>query len=272
MGCTPARPRRPFVGVNIAEKGVAWRRLRVKGTPGHGSAPFRRDNALVKAAGVIQRLHDYRPAPRFHELWGQKVEALGLPDEMKAQLLDPAAIDDLLDTFPSVAAASHFHACTHTTFSPNLVDGSESGGGRMKVNVIPDTVVIDVDIRTVPGEGPAEVEAHLRAALGDLADEVEVEALMNDAASISRLDTPLWDALQRAVNVPFPTARLSAAVRRRLHRCPDLPRDGSGRVRCRAVQPVARLERVRLTFPRQQRTHRRRVTRAQHPPVPPRRH
>ena len=199
----------PFVGVNIAEKGVAWRRLRVKGTPGHGSAPFRRDNALVKAAGVIQRLHDYRPAPRFHELWGQKVEALGLPDEMKSQLLDPTAIDELLDTFPSAAAASHFHACTHTTFSPNLVDGSESGGGRMKVNVIPDTVVIDVDIRTVPGEGPAEVEAHLRAALGDLADEVQVEPLMNDAASISRLDTPLWDSLQRAVNVSFPTARLS---------------------------------------------------------------
>ena len=80
----------PYVGVNIAEKGVAWRRLRVKGTPGHGSAPFRRDNALVKAAGVIQRLHDYRPAPRFHELWGQKVEALGLPDDLKASLLDPA--------------------------------------------------------------------------------------------------------------------------------------------------------------------------------------
>ena len=99
--------------------------------------------------------------------------------------------------------------CTHTTFSPNLIDGSESGGGRMKVNVIPDTVVIDVDIRTLPGEGPEEVAAHLRAALGDLADEVEIEPLMNDAASISRLDTPLWDALQRAVNVPFPTARLT---------------------------------------------------------------
>jgi acetylornithine deacetylase/succinyl-diaminopimelate desuccinylase-like protein len=32
---------------------------------------------------------------------------------------------------------------------------------------------------------------------------------MNDAASISRADTPLWDSLQRAVNVPFPTARLN---------------------------------------------------------------
>ena len=32
---------------------------------------------------------------------------------------------------------------------------------------------------------------------------------MNDAASISRTDTPLWDSLQRAVNIPFPTARLT---------------------------------------------------------------
>jgi acetylornithine deacetylase/succinyl-diaminopimelate desuccinylase-like protein len=199
----------PAIGINIAEKGVAWRRLRVRGTPGHGSAPFRRDNALVKAAGVIQRLHDYRPAPRFHELWANRVEALGLPDEMKAPLLDPHAIDEALDALPNIGIASHFHACTHTTFSPNLVDGSESGGGRMKVNTIPDVVVIDVDIRTMPGEGPDEVAAHLRAALGDLTDHVEVEPLMNDAASISRADTPLWDSLQRAINIPFPTARLS---------------------------------------------------------------
>jgi len=199
----------PAIGINIAEKGVAWRRLRVRGTPGHGSAPFRRDNALVKAAAVIQRLHDYRPEPRFHELWAARVESLGLPDEMKAPLLDPTQIDAALDAIPNTAIASHFHACTHTTFSPNLVDGSESGGGRMKVNTIPDVVVIDVDVRTMPGEGPDDVAAHLRAALGDLADEVEVTALMNDPASISRADTPLWDSLQRAVNVPFPGARLS---------------------------------------------------------------
>ena len=36
----------PFVGVNVAEKGVAWRKLTVRGTPGHGSMPFRSDNAF----------------------------------------------------------------------------------------------------------------------------------------------------------------------------------------------------------------------------------
>jgi len=194
----------PYVGVNVAERGVAWRRLTVRGVPGHGSMPFRRDNALIKAAGVVQRLAEYRPAPRFSELWTTRVETLGLPDELRGVLLDPDRIDEALDRLPSVAAASHLYSCTHTTFSPNLVDG-----GSMKVNVIPDTVVVDVDIRTLPGDGPDEVEAHLRAALGDLADHVEVEPLMNDEASISRTDTPLWDAIGRAVNTPFPSARLT---------------------------------------------------------------
>jgi acetylornithine deacetylase/succinyl-diaminopimelate desuccinylase-like protein len=193
----------PFVGVNVAEKGVAWRRLTVRGTPGHGSMPFRKDNALVKAAGVVQRLADYRPAPRFTELWRTRVETLGLPDEWSAALLDESTIDAFLDELPSVPAAAHLHACTHTTFSPNLV------GGDMKTNVIPDHVVVNVDIRTLPGDGPEEVDAHLRAALGDLADHVEAEPIMNDPASTSQVDTPLWDALARAVNVPFPTARLT---------------------------------------------------------------
>ena len=30
----------PYVGVNVGEKGVAWRRLRVRGTPGHGRRPI----------------------------------------------------------------------------------------------------------------------------------------------------------------------------------------------------------------------------------------
>jgi len=53
------------------------------------------------------------------------------------------------------------------------------------------------------------VQAHLDAALGDLAGTVTVEIIMNDPASISRTDNPLWESLQRAVGRPFPTARLT---------------------------------------------------------------
>ena len=203
-GLHDGTPDAPAIGVTVGEKGVAWRRLRVQGTPGHGSMPYRIDNALVKAAAVVQRLAEYRPAPRFHELWPARVETLPVPDELKAALLDPQRIDEALEALPSAAAAAHLHACTHTTFSPNLIDG-----GVMKANVIPDSITLDVDVRTLPGDGTDEVTAHLRAALGDLADHVEIEILLDDPASISRTDTPLWDSLQRAVSVPFPGARLS---------------------------------------------------------------
>ncbi len=194
----------PAIAVNVAEKGVAWRRLRLRGTPGHGSMPFRSDNALIKAAAVAQRLAEYQPPPRFTELWKERVEALPVDPETRAAMLDEREIDTVLAELPSTGTAAFLHACTHTTFSVNVVDG-----GGMKANVIPDTVELEVDVRTLPGEGPEEVQAHLDAALGDLAESVEVEVIMNDPASISRTDNPLWESLHRAVTKPFPGSRLS---------------------------------------------------------------
>src|SRR3546814_6879789 len=73
-------------------------------------------------------------------------------------------MDQELSARPDLGITRHLHACSHTTFSCNVIEGG------VKTNVIPDEVRLDVDIRTLPGEGPAEVEAHLRAALGALAD------------------------------------------------------------------------------------------------------
>src|SRR3954470_4703380 len=43
---SPAGPRLPVL---VGEKGTFWTKIRVKGTPGHGSQPFRTDNALITA-------------------------------------------------------------------------------------------------------------------------------------------------------------------------------------------------------------------------------
>ncbi len=196
------------VGMVIGEKGVAWRKLRVRGTPGHGSRPFNADNALIKAAAVVQRIAEYSPTPQFHELWTQQVRSMKLNDEMKAALLNPDTIQETLRAMPSKGAAGHLWSCSHTTFSPNLV----SSDHVMKTNVIPDQVDINVDIRTMPGDDADAVQAHLDAALGDLADQVEVEIIMNDPASISRTDTPLWSSLQKAVSNHFPTANIEGQL------------------------------------------------------------
>src|SRR5207244_8282863 len=46
----------PKLPVIVGEKGTHWCMLRIRGTPGHGSMPFRTDNALVKAAEVVRRM------------------------------------------------------------------------------------------------------------------------------------------------------------------------------------------------------------------------
>ncbi len=194
----------PTVGINVAEKGVAWRRLTVRGTPGHGSMPFKADNALVTAAAVVTRLAEYRPAARIHDLWPGQLDALGLDDDTRRRLLDPVALEEFLDALPRTAGAPYLWSCTHTTFSPNVAVG------QTKPNVVPDRVTVDVDVRTLPGETADDVTEHLRAALGDeLFARVEVEPLIDDEASISPTDTPLWDALARAVARPFPEATIA---------------------------------------------------------------
>lgn len=186
--------------ITTAEKGIAWRRLTVSGSPGHGSMPYGTDNALVKAAEVVRRLAEYSPAPHLDELWAARVAAMGLPDEHTALLLDRDGVVEGLARLPE-EAVGNAHACSHTTFSPNVVSGG------VKTNVIPDRVTIEVDIRTVPGETSQHVDEHLRAALGELMDHITVEVIQEDESSASGIDNPLWDALTSAMAESYPEAR-----------------------------------------------------------------
>src|SRR5262250_788703 len=92
------------VTVHVGEKGVAWRRLRVKGTPGHGSMPYGADNALVKAAHVVTRLAEYRPAPDVTDLWRGVVASLALDPAVKTALVDPSRVDEAIARLPASLA------------------------------------------------------------------------------------------------------------------------------------------------------------------------
>ena len=194
-------PKGSSILVTTAEKGLGWRRLKVKGSPGHGSAPYGSDNALVTASEIVRRLASYAPAPQLDELWAARIHAMGLPDDLTAKLLDPSRLDEALAELPPSIAANA-HSCSHTTFSPNVISGG------VKTNVIPDEVVIEVDIRTLPGETSADVEGHLRAALGELYDRVEVEVIQEDVSTASPTDNRLWDALVSSMSAAYPEARV----------------------------------------------------------------
>ena len=189
------------VTVHVGEKGVAWRRLRVKGTPGHGSMPYGADNALVKAAKIITRLAEYRPAPYVDDLWRGFVGALDLDPGIKQALMDPVSVEESIDKL-SQPLAKVLWSNTHTTFSPNMCSAG------VKTNVIPNIADIEVDIRTVPGDNEDEVRRHLDKALGDLMEDVTVEKLFSKNASVSPTNTPLWDVLGKVAGAHYPGAKL----------------------------------------------------------------
>ena len=186
--------------VMVGEKGTYWCRIRVKGTPGHGSMPLRTDNALVKAAEVVRRIAEYQPQTNIIDAWKAFVQRSDLLPDLADMLLDPAKIREFAATFPDVGLARMVHAATHTTFAPTVMHAG------VKTNIIPDTVELDVDIRTLPGQGEQDVLAMLDEALGDLKDAVEISAASNDPATASPVETPLWDSLQSVTEKLVPGA------------------------------------------------------------------
>ena len=115
---------------------------------------------------------------------------MALPEEMTAPLLDPARFDEAVEGLP-LGMGRMFHACTHDTIAPTVVRGGT------KLNVIPDSVTLEVDIRTLPGQTGDGVRAMLDDALGDLASAVDVDVVSDDPSSASPMETPLWDLLAR---------------------------------------------------------------------------
>ncbi len=175
----------PLLPVSSGEKGSHWLQLRVRGRPGHGSMPYRTDNALTKAAEAVARIGSYQPPVELHDLWQRSVKALGLPAALGR---DPAALDAALPELP-LGLARMVHAGTRTTFTPTVMRGGT------KANVIPDNVEIVVDVRTLPGHERDEVRKMLADALGDLRDAVEITGEGDNPATASPLDTPLWEAI-----------------------------------------------------------------------------
>jgi acetylornithine deacetylase/succinyl-diaminopimelate desuccinylase-like protein len=193
------------ITVNVAEKGLAWRRLRVHGTPGHGSMPYGSDNALITASEIVRRLATFQTPARLDDLWQARLRSLDLPDDLRAALADPARINDALAQLPA-AHARIAHACTHTTISPNVIHGGQ------KTNTIPDVIDIDVDMRTLPGDTRDVVDGYLGEVLGDLAARVEISPIQEFESTRSPIDNPLWDVIATRTQVAYPDADLVPGI------------------------------------------------------------
>jgi len=97
-------------------------------------------------------------------------------------------------------AAVLLDALLGPTFSPTIISASQ------KRNVIPALCEIVVDCRLLPGQSPTHVEPLIREVLGHDV-EYELEFTEAQGGTRSRLDTPLWEAVDAFVSELEPGAR-----------------------------------------------------------------
>jgi acetylornithine deacetylase/succinyl-diaminopimelate desuccinylase-like protein len=177
-----------------AEKMSAPFVLRVRGKSGHASMPGIADNALVKAASLIERLGHFRDEPRLDaETEGFLEAVLGAVPAAGDALEQAARIDPL--------AAETLEPLLTLTVAPTMVQASQ------KRNVIPGVVDVTVDCRLLPGQTQEEAERKVRRWLGD--GDYDLFFIAAQGGTRSPLGTPLWQAIASFVDEIEPGARLA---------------------------------------------------------------
>jgi acetylornithine deacetylase/succinyl-diaminopimelate desuccinylase-like protein len=168
-----------------AEKMTAPFRLRVRGRSGHASMPGIADNALLKAAALVEQLGAYEPEPRLEpEVEGLLRAVAGkVPSDPRELVPFARSLDPLLGDLvrPLVAL----------TLAPTMISASQ------KRNVIPALCEVVVDSRLLPGQTTKEQLELVRAVLGD--GDYELESMEAQGGTRSPIDSSLWDVVESFV-------------------------------------------------------------------------
>ena len=186
---------RTFYLCATAEKMSSPVRIRVHGRSGHASLPGIADNALVKAAPLIERLAAYRPEPSIGP------EVAGFLDAVLGERPAPADVLARLAEVDQLAVET-IEPLLSFTLAPTMISASE------RRNVIPGTVELTVDRRLLPGQRPEDVDEIVRSVLGN-GGGYELETIERYGGTRSPLDTPLWHVIADWVETSEPGAKLA---------------------------------------------------------------
>ncbi|MBA3841879.1 MAG: M20/M25/M40 family metallo-hydrolase [Actinobacteria bacterium] len=165
--------------------------LRVHGRSGHASMPSIADNALVRAAPLIERLGQFQVEPQLIP------EVAGF---LRVLLGDVPQAENALTVARGIAplAAELIEPLLAMTVSPTMARASN------KRNVIPALCEVTVDVRILPGQTPEDAEATLRGWLG--AGDYDLVNIERQGGTRSEIGGPLWDAVQSFVSAEEPGA------------------------------------------------------------------
>jgi acetylornithine deacetylase/succinyl-diaminopimelate desuccinylase-like protein len=179
-----------------AEKMSAPFRLRVHGRSGHASMPAIADNALVRAARLIERVAAVKQPPRLIPETEALLARLG-------DVPKPAELEGVVAELP-LEVRQMVEPMLGFAISPTKISASE------RTNVIPGACEVVCDCRLLPGETPEDVEPLIIAGLGE--DSYDLEWTEAVGGTRSPLATPLWQAIESFVADSDPGADVVPVV------------------------------------------------------------
>jgi acetylornithine deacetylase/succinyl-diaminopimelate desuccinylase-like protein len=187
-----------YFGVETAEKGPFWLKLRTAGIPGHGSRPIADSapNRLLRALERV-RLHktQMKLLPTVERFFRDQASIASGPRaawyrDVRAALADPVAARNLYDD-------REVSALLRNTVSITVLKAG------YKTNVIPGTAEAELDVRLLPGEDPQAFLAELRTVIDDPSVEIVPPAVFR-TPNQSPVDTELFRVIQQVLSRHFP--------------------------------------------------------------------
>lgn len=179
--------------VQTAEKGMVWCRVRIPGTPGHGSIPHD-DNAVAHTAELISKLQKgifphkvTAPTRVFVDHISREMGGVGA---ILKQVLNPILYPLVRKLVSDPEQRNIFHAILHNTANPTVVQGGQ------KVNVVPGEVVLEIDGRTLPGE---TTESFIGKLTGVLPAGAEIEIINEGTPYVVPAKGPLYNAIVNTI-------------------------------------------------------------------------
>jgi acetylornithine deacetylase/succinyl-diaminopimelate desuccinylase-like protein len=178
--------------------------LTARGTAGHGSLP-RPDNPVVHLARAISRLADLAEPVQLNTTTRRYLSDISkLPDYAWLAPL----LGKLENESTAMAAASEIEArdgelnsMLRASATPTMLSAG------LKVNVIPNKAVAQVDVRRLPTETRQEIETRFRSAINDPAVSVSPEPGQEmPATEPSAVTTDLFLAMEKVFREENPKA------------------------------------------------------------------
>jgi len=179
--------------VETAEKGLAWMRLKARGTAGHGSM-VNDDNAVTNLVQAVTRLgtHEWpiQVTTPVRQFLDELSDVLGVE-------LDP---DDMAGTTRQLGSfARMFGATLRNSTNPTMLNAG------YKVNVIPGDAEAHVDGRFLPGHED-EFFAKVDELIGD---QVTREMVVHDNALETEFSGGLVEAMKSCLAAEDPQSRVA---------------------------------------------------------------